>query len=387
MRGNSIHNSVSTAPPESAQAAGLRYAGDRSSGIRRIRSGSGFRYIGPNGRAITDATTLKRIRSLVIPPAWTDVWISTDPNAHLQATGRDARRRKQYRYHAKWREIRHQTKYDRLIPFALALPHLRQHVARDLRESSLCRPKVVATVVQLLEKTLIRIGNTEYARSNRSYGLTTLRDRHVRIRGARVRFEFVGKSGIKQSITLNDAQLARVVKRCQELPGQELFQYEDEEGQRRVVTSADVNAYVRQATGGDFTAKDFRTWAGTLLAASALASVELPDNARKTKSTIVRAVESVARHLGNTPSVCRACYIHPAVLEAYADGTLRTRLVARRRRGTRGLTAPECAVLNLLQSRRSFPEQLAASVRLARARRRRSDKIPRRQRSSANRLN
>jgi DNA topoisomerase-1 len=361
---------LATAPPQSAQAAGLRYCGDAAPGIKRARNGAGFRYVDAKGRTIADEATIKRIRALAIPPAWTDVWIAADPQAHLQATGRDARGRKQYRYHARWREVRHQTKYDRMVPFARALPRIRQCIARDLRSSTLSRRKVIAAVVQLLEKTLIRVGNTEYARTNQSFGLTTLRDRHVRIRGAKVSFQFVGKSGIKQSITLADAQLAKIVKRCQDLPGQDLFQYVADNGRRGVVTSADVNAYLREAAGAEFTAKDFRTWAGTLLAANALAAEQLGASEHKTKSIIVRAVTSVASHLGNTPSVCRACYIHPAVLEAYADGTLKGRLTATRLRGTRGLSACERAVLHLLESRRSFPEQLAAAARIARGQRR-----------------
>jgi DNA topoisomerase-1 len=360
-----VSHPLAVRPPESAEAAGLRYACDDRPGIRRVRRGGGFGYLSPRGRAITDEATLARIRSLAIPPAWTDVWIASDSHAHLQATGRDARGRKQYRYHPRWREVRHHTKYERMIPFGRALPQIRARVARDLRDAGLSRAKVAAAVVQLLEKTWLRIGNIEYARSNGSYGLTTLRDRHVRIRGAEVRFAFVGKSGIKHAVTLSDAQLARVVKRCQELPGQDLFQYVDDDGRRRVVSSADVNAYLREAAGAEFTAKDFRTWAGTLLAARALAGQDPGPSERTTRNIIAQSIATVATHLGNTPAVCRACYIHPAVLDAFADGTLRTRLDARRRR-MRGLTPDERAVLHLLESRRSFPEQLAAAVRLAR---------------------
>lgn len=309
---------------------------------------------------------MTRIRKLAIPPAWTDVWIACDPSAHLQATGRDVRGRKQYRYHARWRDVRHQAKYDRLIPFAKALPHLRRRVAADLRDAALTRAKVVAAVVQLLQKTLIRIGNEEYARANRSYGLTTLRDAHVDIRGAQLRFSFRGKSGIRHTVTFADARLARIVKKCQELPGQELFQYVDDAGHRRVVTSADVNAYLREVTGAEFTAKDFRTWAGTLLTAMALRGLAVPSSMRQTKSLTLRAIEEVARHLGNTPSVCRSCYIHPAVLDAYADGTLMTGLTTRRR--VRGLSRDEVAVLALLENRRhagDWRAQLAASARAA----------------------
>jgi DNA topoisomerase I len=308
------------------------------------------------------------------------VWIAADPDAHLQATGRDARGRKQYRYHTRWREVRHQTKYDRMVPFARALPQIRRRVTADLRQTALSKNKVVAAVVQLLEKTLIRIGNTEYVRANGSYGLTTLRDGHVRIRGSAVHFQFKGKSGIKQIVTLDDARLARVVRRCQDLPGQELFQYVDEAGRCRPVTSADVNSYLRDAASADFTAKDFRTWAGTLLATYAL-SKQAPvrrtsrnasrvPSTRLIKSTMLRAVEEVARELGNTPAVCRGCYIHPAVLEAFADQTLDQKL-SRRCRRVRGLSLQECAVLGLLENRRDWRDQLADAARLARRARRR----------------
>jgi DNA topoisomerase-1 len=350
-------------PPQSAKAAGLRYMGDNHRGIRRLRSGKAFRYISATGRPVRDAATLKRIRSLVIPPAWTDVWIASDPHAHLQATGRDARGRKQYRYHRRWREIRHQTKYDRMVPFAHALPALRRCVERDLRSTALTREKVVAAVVDLLAKTFLRIGNTEYARSNKSFGLTTLRDGHVSIRGTELRFEFRGKSGVRQSVTFSDARLARIVKRCQDLPGQELFQYVDTGGRRRRVTSADVNAYVREATGDEFTAKDFRTWAGTVMAAIALREQPPRSSERQSKSVIARAIEQVAKHLGNTPTVCRTCYIHPYVLECYADGTLCKKLSTRKR--VRGLSADECVVLALLESRRDWRALLAESARAA----------------------
>jgi DNA topoisomerase-1 len=356
--------SVASAPPLSAKVAGLRYASGNARGIRRVRSGKGFRYLASNGRTITDATTLARIRRLAIPPAWTEVWIAGDEHAHLQATGRDARGRKQYRYHARWREVRHQTKYDRMVPFARALPGLRRRVAADLRSMTLDKNKVLAAVVELLGKTFIRVGNSEYARTNRSFGLTTLNDGHVRIRGAELRFEFRGKSGVRQSITFADARLARIVKRCQDLPGQKLFQYVDDNGRRRVITSADVNAYLKAATGGDFTAKDFRTWAGTLLAALALSEETHEPSARKARSVILRVVERVASHLGNTPSVCRSCYIHPYVIETYSDGTLAGRLSSARRR-FRGLSADENAVLALLENRKDWRKLLAESARAA----------------------
>ena len=344
------------ASPGSARAAGLRYATDQRPGIGRRRTRTGFRYTAPSGRPVTDARVLARIRGLAIPPAWTDVWISPDPQSHVQATGRDARGRKQYRYHPRWRSQRHQNKYERLVPFARALTRIRRQVRKDLCCASLTKAKVVAAVVQLLEKTLIRVGNIEYARANRSFGLTTLRDGHVRIRGGALRFAFRGKSGIRQSVTLSDASLARIVKRCQEMPGQALFQYLDEEGRRRLVTSSDVNAYLREAAGGDFTAKDFRTWAGTLQAVIAARALRPP-----VANPVVRIVEVVARQLGNTPAVCRACYIHPVVLDACGDGSLLRRLAVRRR-PRRGLSADETMVLALLESRRGWQEQLAEAA-------------------------
>jgi DNA topoisomerase-1 len=329
-----------------------------------MRAGSGFRYIGPSGRTVADEKTLKRIKQLAIPPAWTDVWISCDEHAHLQATGRDARGRKQYRYHPRWREVRHQTKYDRMVPFARALPHLRRRVATDLRSPELSKQKVLAALVELLGKTFIRIGNTEYARTNKSFGLTTLKDGHVKIRGPELRFEFRGKSGIRQSVTFADARLAKIVKKCQDLPGQELFQYVDADGRRRVISSADVTASLNEATGSEFTAKDFRTWAGTQLAALALRDEAVQTSAKKTKSVIARAIEQVASHLGNTPTVCRACYIHPYVIESYSDGTLPKKLGNVRRR-VRGLTAEENAVLALLENRKDWRTLLAESARAA----------------------
>ncbi len=355
-------STLAVAPPLTAKAAGLRYVSDGRRGIRRLRSGKGFRYVAPSGRPVTDDLTLGRIRSLAIPPAWTEVWIACEPKAHLQATGRDARGRKQYRYHPRWRQARHQTKYDRLVPFARTLPELRRRIESDLRVPALTKHKVVAAVVQLLERTLIRIGNAEYARANNSFGLTTLRDGHVQIRGAELRFEFRGKSGVRQSVRFADARLARIVKRCQELPGQTLFQYVGDDKRRHVVSSADVNAYLRDATGAEFTAKDFRTWAGTLLAVMALRDEALPRSQRKTKTVVLRAVERVAGHLGNTPTVCRSCYIHPFVLEAFANGTLASKL---RKARVRGLTADENAVLGLLEHQTDWRTQLREAARAA----------------------
>src|SRR5262245_19781054 len=357
-------------PAISARRAGLRYGTDQRPGLTRVRRGSGFWYRRPSGQPVTDEADLHRIRKLAIPPAWRDVWISPDPHAHLQATGRDARGRKQYRYHPRWSSVRGETKFDRMVPFGRALPCIRDRIARDLRQEALTKTKVVAAVVQLLEKTLIRIGNSEYARTNGSFGLTTLKDRHVRVNGGRVRFQFKGKSGVRQTIQLSDARLAAIVKRCQELPGQELFQYLDDERRRHRITSADVNAYLREVTGGDYTAKDFRTWAGSLLAADALRDLsgerEAAASERARKGIIVRAIETVAGHLGNTPAVCRGSYIHPAILAAHADGRLRTIGQARRRR-VRGLSASEAALLRLLTTRVTVRDQLTASLRAVRA--------------------
>jgi DNA topoisomerase I len=282
----------------------------------------GFEFLGADGSRITDESELARIRKLAIPPAWTDVWICPNPRGHLQATGRDARGRKQYRYHTRWRAVRDDTKYDRTIAFGDALPRIRARTERDLALPGLPRDKVLATVVQLLEKTLIRVGNDEYAKSNGSFGLTTLRNKHVEVNGAKVRFEFRGKSGRSHTISVQSRKLAAIVRRCRELPGYELFQYVDEEGQRQVVDSADVNAYLRDITGEDFTAKDFRTWAGTVLAARALQTLESPGSPTHAKKNLVQAVEAVAGVLGNTAAICRKSYVHPAVLDAYVDGSL-----------------------------------------------------------------
>jgi DNA topoisomerase I len=341
-------------PAESAKAAGLRYTTDARPGIRRIRRGRAFTYVDAEGRRVRAAAELARIRSLVIPPAWSDVWICPDPRGHLQATGRDARGRKQYRYHPKWRVVRDETKYDRVIGFAKALPVIRRTTSGHLRRQGLPREKVLATVVQLLEKTLIRVGNDEYARSNRSYGLTTMRDGHVEVKGHRVRFSFRGKSGIEHEIDLNDRRLARIVRQCRDLPGYELFQYIDENGQRQTVGSEEVNAYLKDITGQDLTSKDFRTWAGTVLAAQLLREFEAFTSNAEAKRNILAAVEMVARRLGNTKAVCRKCYIHPAVFDAYMDGSMLETIAQRARKVSRAvdrLTAGEAAVLRLLKQR------------------------------------
>src|SRR4051794_5563214 len=345
------HANAQLPPTESAKIAGLRYVNDeRTPGIRRIGSTHRVRYVAPNGRTVSDRAELARIKSLVIPPAWKDVWICPSPIGHLQATGRDARGRKQYRYHPRWREVRDEVKYGRLIAFAEALPRIRARTDSDLRKSGLRREKVLAAVVQLLEKTLIRVGNDEYARENGSFGLTTMRDQHAKIRGRTLRFEFRGKSGIQHTIDLHDGRLARIVKQCRDLPGYELFQFVDDDGARQVIDSGDVNAYLREITGQDFTAKDFRTWAGTVLAANALADVAGFASTAEAKRNVVRAIESVAKRLGNTKAVCRKCYIHPAILDAYMDGaTIRT--VKARARSRVALNEDEAAVVKMIEQR------------------------------------
>jgi DNA topoisomerase-1 len=338
-------------PQTSAKIAGLRHVDDRTlAGIRRVGAKSRMRYLLPNGRVLTHASELQRIRALAIPPAWTGVWICPFPNGHLQATGRDARGRKQYRYHARWREVRDEAKYSRLIAFAEALPAIRRRTDADLRRPGLPREKVLAAVVQLLEKTLIRVGNEEYERENGSFGLTTMKDGHAKISGPRVRFQFRGKSGIRHEIDLDDRRLARIVKACRDLPGQELFQFLDERGRVQDIGSADVNAYLRQIAGQDFTAKDFRTWAGTVLAAQALAEVERFTSNVEARRNVVRAIQSVAKRLGNTTAVCRKCYIHPAILDGYMGGaTLRT--VKARAKLSGPLDGAERAVIRIIESR------------------------------------
>jgi DNA topoisomerase-1 len=342
-------------PVAAARATGLRYVSDATPGIRRVRAGKGFRYVGPDGKALHDADALKRIKSLTIPPAWSDVWICPSAGGHLQATGRDDRGRKQHRYHPRWRAARDATKYHRMIAFARALPRLRRRVAKHLALPGLPREKVLAAIVRLLETTLIRVGNEEYARQNHSFGLTTLQDQHADIAGSHVTFHFNGKSGIEHAIDLRDRRLAHIVQQCQDLPGQELFQWVDEDGQVRDVNSADVNDYLREVAGADFTAKDFRTWAGTVLAARALQEFEAFDSQAQAKRNVVRAIEAVAKRLGNTRAVCRKCYVHPAVIDAYLDGsllkTLRGRVEAEIRGRLGSLRPEEAAVLAFLQER------------------------------------
>lgn len=368
---------VQVLPVASAEEAGLRYVTDEAPGIRRMRAGKGFYYLGVDGEPIRDRAELARIASIGVPPAWTDVWICPRRDGHLQATGRDARGRKQYRYHQRFREVRDETKYHRLLAFAAALPGIRRRVEDDLAQPGLSRARVLATVVRLLETTLIRVGNGEYARSNDSYGLTTLRDEHVEIQGASLRFSFRGKSGREHCIDLRDARLARVVKRCQDLPGEELFQYLDEAGAQRGVHSGDVNQYLREISGQEFTAKDFRTWAGTVLAAEQLAAIGAATAARQIKINVIAAIDVVAARLGNTRAVCRRCYIHPAVLEAYAAGALSPpsqppegHAPAAAEGGQQGLRPHEAWVVALLEAslaaaaaRPSLEEELRESVR------------------------
>jgi DNA topoisomerase-1 len=309
-------------PRQSARDAGLRYGTDQAPGIQRVRRGRGFAYLDRDGKTIREDATLARIRKLAIPPAWTDVWICPAPDGHLQATGRDARGRKQYRYHPLWRARRDEVKFDRLIEFAEALPRIRRRTNHDLGLPGLPREKVLAGIVRLLELTLIRVGNDEYARLNRSFGLTTMRGRHARATTSGVRFRFRGKSGQLHEVGIQDRQLAGLVRRCQELPGQDLFQYVDEDGEIRDVRSDDVNDYLREASRADVTAKDFRTWAGTVAAYRALRGEETPASTRAARKTIVRAMREAAERLGNTPAVARQAYVHPAVIEAYANGAV-----------------------------------------------------------------
>ncbi len=304
---------------KAARLAALRYVTDAEPGISRTPHRAGFAYHSPTGRLIREEATLARIRALAIPPAWTDVWICTSPNGHIQATGRDARGRKQYRYHTRWRGVRDDAKYSRMALFGSVLPKIRARVRRDLRLPGLPRDKVLAAVVRLMESTHLRVGNEEYARQNGSFGLTTLRDRHVETRGDKIRLCFRGKSGKMRDVELNNPRLAKVVRRCRDLPGQMLFQYLDDDGVQHTIDSNDVNGYLREISGHDFTAKDFRTWAGTLWAAKCLPLLEFPKTKRELKSRTTEVVRVVAEQLGNTEAVCRKCYIHPSVLEAVAD--------------------------------------------------------------------
>lgn len=347
------NNESENAEREAAREAHLRYVSDARPGIRRQGGDDGFSYRRPDGRAVDDEPTLRRIAALAIPPAWTDVWICPLANGHLQATGRDARGRKQYRYHSRWRAVRDEAKYERTIAFGRALPRIRERVRRDLALPGLPREKVLAAIVDVMDLTSIRVGNEEYARENKTFGLTTLRNRHVRVDGSEIRFRFRGKSGKEHRISLHDPRLARIVKRCRDVPGYELFQYIDDAGDHHPVDAADVNAYLREASGEDFTAKDFRTWNGTLTAALALERFEPFASPAEAKRNIARAIELVAAQLGNTVAVCRKCYVHPAVLDAYLAGTLAgSTTAAPEPGGDDGEPDPEArALLALLEAR------------------------------------
>jgi DNA topoisomerase I len=343
-----------------ARIAGLRYVNDGDAGIaRKGTAPANFSYHRPDGSEVRAPHVLKRIRALAIPPAWTDVWICPDPDGHIQATGRDTKGRKQYCYHERWQESRDHTKYERMIAFARALPRIRRRIDADLKRPGVCRERVLAAVVRLLERSLIRVGNGEYARTNNSYGLTTLRDRHVQVNGKTIEFRFRAKSGKFRRIELDAPRLSKVVRACQELPGQELFQYRDEDGGVHDVTSSDVNAYLREITGDEFTAKDFRTWAGTMMAALALRRQELPGATAAQKRTLNVAIDQVADVLGNTRAVCRKAYVHPQVFDAFSDGTL-ARALDRGCRPVKGLDEAESAVLNFLCGRGKRPAYRAA---------------------------
>jgi DNA topoisomerase-1 len=355
---------IAREPVHSAKAAGLRYVLDTQPGITRKKAGKGWSYAMPDGAVVRDRAVLRRIRSLVIPPAWENVWICPLENGHIQATGRDARGRKQYRYHPRWREVRDETKYDKTIAFAEALPKIRAKTEEHLALRGLPREKVLATVVRLLEVTLIRVGNAEYARTNQSFGLTTMQDGHVDFDGPVIRFRFRGKSGKDHDIDIRDRRLAKIVRQCQAIDGEDLFQYVDDAGQGQKIESGDVNAYLKEIAGQEFTAKDFRTWAGTVLAAKALQELEQFDNATQAKKNVVQAIRDVAERLGNTPTVCRKCYVHPAILDAYLDGnlvhTLRKRADEELRGSLTDLRPEEAAVLAFLRARLARDEQRAA---------------------------
>jgi len=340
---------------DAAEGAGLRYVSDDRPGYTRKAKGEDFDWLDAEGKLIRDEQRLLRIKRLAIPPAWTDVWVSPSPNGHIQATGRDARGRKQYVYHERWREVRDENKYDRIISFGKALPKIRRRVSQDLKLPGLPREKVLATVVQLLERTFIRIGNEEYARENKSFGLTTMKDRHVEVKGAKLRFRFRGKSGREHEVDVTDRRIAKIISKLQDLPGQDLFQYLDDNGEVRDISSQDVNEYLRKITGEDFSAKDFRTWAGTVLTAIALNAQEKFETQKQANANIKSAISAVAEILRNTPAICRKCYVHPAVLENYLDqksidGLKRTS-EAELEKDDIDLRANEKAVLKFLEAR------------------------------------
>lgn len=346
---------VITDPAEAAAEAGLRYVSDDQPGYSRKRKGDDFEFFDAEGKPIEDEQRILRIKRLAIPPAWTDVWICPSPNGHIQATGRDARGRKQYRYHDRWREVRDENKYEKIVLFGHALPKIRKRVEEDLSLPGLPRNRVLAAVVHLLERTFIRVGNEEYARDNKSFGLTTMRDQHVEIKGSKLRFRFRGKSGIRHEIDVTDRRMAKIVSKVQDLPGQELFQHVDDDGEVRDVTSQDVNDYLREITNEDFTAKDFRTWAGTVMAAIALQAVGGFDTKKQAKANIKNAIGAVSKMLGNTPAICRKCYVHPAVLETYLSGNaiegLKQKTKEALDREAIDLREGEAAILKFLQAR------------------------------------
>lgn len=372
---------VTLEPIATAKAAGLRYISDTMPGIRRVKRGAHFAFLAPSGKPIKDEAEIKRIRTLAIPPAYTDVWISPDPKGHLQATGRDARGRKQYRYHRLWREARDENKFERTAAFASALPAIRAQIARDMALPGLPRDKVLATLVDLLEITLIRVGNDEYAKENDSYGLTTMKNEHVRVQGETLRFHFRGKSGVEHAVAVRDKRLAKIVKSVRELPGQELFQYLAEDDSRSPVHSHDVNEYIERIAGAHFTAKDFRTWEGTMYCALALAAYDVAETVADRKRNIVEAVAAVAKRLGNTPAVCKKSYIHPGVIQDYLESgalELVERNVRKKTAAAHALSADEQKVLAYIEQLLTRDEgahlksRLKKSVRSATTKKRRA---------------
>ncbi|MDQ6862146.1 MAG: DNA topoisomerase IB [Verrucomicrobiota bacterium] len=354
---------IVTDPKEAAEEAGLRYVSDDQAGYTRKKKGDEFEFFDRKGAPITDEARVLRIRRIGIPPAWTDVWICSSANGHIQATGRDARGRKQYRYHERFREFRDETKYEKMLIFGAALPKIRERVQADLALTGLPKNKVLATIVSIMERTFIRVGNEEYAKTNHSYGLTTMRNKHVKVNGTKLRFNFRGKSGVEHNIEVADRRLARIVKKVQELPGQDLFAFQDDDGTVHNITSQDVNDYLREITGEDFTAKDFRTWAGTVLAAVALSAVNPCETQREMKKNVTTAIKAVAHILGNTPAVCRKCYVHPAVLETYMTGSmiegLRRQTAEAIEQKAQDLQTVELAVMKFLQARLSEVKKAA----------------------------
>jgi len=351
--GKSAEATIAADSAEAAEEAGLQYVSDERPGYRRRAKGKDFEYLDSEGKTIRDERRLLRIKRLAVPPAWSEVWICPLANGHIQATGRDARGRKQYRYHERWREVRDENKFDRLAQFAKALSNIRRRVAQDLKSQGLPQQKVLATIVRLLQRTFIRVGNEEYARDNKSFGLTTLKNRHVKVKGAQVLFRFRGKSGRQHEVDVTDRKVAKVIAKCQDLPGQDLFQYVDEDGEVRNVTSQDVNEYLRQIAGEEFTAKDFRTWGGTVLAAIALSKQEEFQTKKEAKSNIKTAICAVAELLGNTPAICRKCYVHPVIVEAYMKRTRIAGLNGTKSLGPPNLRRAERAVLKFLNARES----------------------------------